>query len=125
MVEIKIPEFGESIQEAQISQWLVAKGTWVQRDQPLVELETEKASQEVLAPEAGTLSEILVAAGEFVQVGTVIARLSAGAAPSSGASGAATSTVATSTVAAAGSTATLAPPSTATAPVVTAAYGGR
>ncbi|MDP1563630.1 MAG: 2-oxoglutarate dehydrogenase complex dihydrolipoyllysine-residue succinyltransferase [Pirellulaceae bacterium] len=75
MLEIKIPEFGESIQEAQVSQWLVTPGTWVQRDQPLVELETEKASQEILAPEAGTLSEILVKAGEFVRVGTVVARL--------------------------------------------------
>lgn len=78
MVEIKIPEFGESIQEAQISQWLVAPGTWVQRDQPIVELETEKASQEVLAPEAGTVSDILVKAGEFVRVGTIIARLAPG-----------------------------------------------
>lgn len=78
MVDIKIPEFGESIQEAQISQWLVAPGTWVQRDQPIVELETEKASQEVLAPEAGTVSELLVKAGEFVRVGTVIAKLAPG-----------------------------------------------
>jgi len=116
MVEIKIPEFGESIQEAQISQWLVAKGAWVQRDQPLVELETEKASQEVLAPEAGTLAEILVAAGEFVQVGTVIARLSAGAAPAGGA----TATAPAAASAGAGSTATLAPPITALAPAVTA-----
>jgi 2-oxoglutarate dehydrogenase E2 component (dihydrolipoamide succinyltransferase) len=78
MVEIKIPEFGESIQEAQISQWLVAEGAWVQRDQPVVELETEKASQEVLAPQAGTLRKILVKAGEFVQVGALIAELEAG-----------------------------------------------
>jgi 2-oxoglutarate dehydrogenase E2 component (dihydrolipoamide succinyltransferase) len=82
MLEIRIPEFGESIQEAQISQWLVAPGTWVQRDQAVVELETEKASQEVLAPEAGTLSEILIKAGEFVRVGTVIARLIPGPAGS-------------------------------------------
>lgn len=116
MVEIKIPEFGESIQEAQISQWLVAKGTWVQRDQPLVELETEKASQEVLAPEAGTLSEILVAAGEFVQVGTVIARLSAGAAPAGQAAGASASPTATSV--AGGSTATLAPPPAVATPAI-------
>ncbi len=78
MMEIKIPEFGESIQEAQISQWLVTPGTWVQRDQPLVELETEKASQEVLAPEAGTVTELLVKAGEFVRVGAVVARLEPG-----------------------------------------------
>lgn len=77
-MEIKIPEFGESIQEAQISQWLVTPGTWVQRDQPLVELETEKASQEVLAPEAGTVTEILVKAGEFVRVGSAVARLEPG-----------------------------------------------
>jgi 2-oxoglutarate dehydrogenase E2 component (dihydrolipoamide succinyltransferase) len=88
VIEIKIPEFGESIQEAQISQWLVKAGAWVQRDQPLVELETEKASQEVLAPEAGTLAEILVPAGEFVQVGAVIAKLAAGQRPAEGASAA-------------------------------------
>ncbi len=122
MLDIKIPEFGESIQEAQIAQWLVAPGTWVQRDQPLVELETEKASQEVLAPEAGTLSEILVAAGEFVQVGTVIARLSAGAAPAGGSAAqggqAAQAAQGAQAVAGAGRTATLDPPASATAPTV-------
>lgn len=125
MLDIKIPEFGESIQEAQISQWLVTAGTWVQRDQPLVELETEKASQEVLAPAAGTLSEILVAAGEFVQVGTVIARLSAGAAPAGGSATQATqaaqatqATQAAQAVTGVGRTATLDPPASAAAPAV-------
>ena len=43
MVEIKVPELGESIQEVQISQWLKKEGEWVEKDDDLVELESEKA----------------------------------------------------------------------------------
>lgn len=105
MVEIKIPEFGESIQEAQVSQWLVTPGTWVQRDQPLVELETEKASQEILAPEAGTVSEILVEAGEFVRVGTVVARLLPGPAKTGETTGAVAASAPVATLATVGTAA--------------------
>lgn len=75
MIEIKVPEFGESIQEAQVSQWLKQEGQWVEKDEEIVELETEKASQPIAAPESGVLSKIVVAEGEFVNVGSVLAKL--------------------------------------------------
>lgn len=118
MLEIKIPEFGESIQEAQITQWMVKPGTWVQRDQPLVELETEKASQEVLAPEAGTVGQILVQAGEFVRVGTVIAILTPGPA-NVGAAPATTTTAVSAATGAVASSAAVATVGTTTAPIAT------
>ena len=45
MIEVKVPEFGESIQEVQISQWIKKVGEYVGKDEDLVELESEKASQ--------------------------------------------------------------------------------
>lgn len=75
MIEIKVPEFGESIQEAQVSQWLKQEGQWVEKDEEIVELETEKASQPIAAPEAGVLSKIVAGEGEFVNVGALLAQL--------------------------------------------------
>ncbi|HRF02901.1 MAG TPA: dihydrolipoamide succinyltransferase, partial [Pirellulaceae bacterium] len=75
MVEIKVPELGESIQEVQISQWLKREGDWVEKDENLVELESEKAAQSLAAPASGVLSRIRSSAGEFVPIGTVIADL--------------------------------------------------
>ena len=76
-VELTVPEVGESITEVQIGRWLKADGDTVARDEDLVEIETEKASVVVPAPEAGTL-EILVAEGEFAEVGDAIARIGEG-----------------------------------------------
>jgi 2-oxoglutarate dehydrogenase E2 component (dihydrolipoamide succinyltransferase) len=69
MAEIKVPEFGDSIQEVQVFQWLKKPGEWVERDEDIVELESEKASQALAAPVAGILASIAVAEGEIVQVG--------------------------------------------------------
>jgi len=73
-VEVRIPELGESISEAVIVQWLKADGDVVAIDDPIAELETDKANAELPAPVAGRL-EIVRAAGETVQVGDVIARI--------------------------------------------------
>ena len=51
--ELKIPQAGESIQEVQIGQWLREEGQWVDRDEIVVELETDKASMDLPAPVAG------------------------------------------------------------------------
>ena len=61
MFEIKVPAFGESIQEVQVATWLRKIGDWVDRDEDLVELESEKASHALPSPEAGILKEIKVA----------------------------------------------------------------
>jgi 2-oxoglutarate dehydrogenase E2 component (dihydrolipoamide succinyltransferase) len=75
MFEIKIPSFGESIQEVQVAKWLKLPGDWVERDEEFVELESEKASQALTAERAGILSEIKVQEGAFAQVGDTLCLL--------------------------------------------------
>lgn len=78
MTDIKIPNVGESVAEVTIAQWFKAVGDTVKKDEPLVELETDKAAQELVAPEDGVLEEILVAEGDVAEIGTLIARLGSG-----------------------------------------------
>lgn len=78
-VEIRVPQLAESISEATVGKWSAKAGDAVARDQLLVELETDKVTVEVNAPEAGTLGEILAAEGATVQVGDLLATLTAGA----------------------------------------------
>ena len=111
MSEIKVPEFGESIQEVQVAVWLKQPGEWVDLDEDLVELESEKASQALASPEAGILKEVLVADGEFAKVGDVLCRLEPGEKPSTSAAGSATA-AATAGGATATATATETPPAT-------------
>ncbi len=72
MFEITVPEFGESIQEVQVGQWLKEVGQWVEKDEDIVELESDKATQALAAPEAGVIQEIKVEAGGFAQVGDLL-----------------------------------------------------
>ncbi len=83
--EVTIPEIGESITEALILRWIRNPGDHVGRDEPLVELETDKVTVEMPSPVAGVVSEIVAAEGETVPVGGVIARIEEGAAASAGA----------------------------------------
>ena len=78
-VEIRVPQLAESISEATVGKWSAKAGDTVARDQLLVELETDKVTVEVNAPEAGTLGEVLAAEGATVQVGDLLATLNAGA----------------------------------------------
>jgi 2-oxoglutarate dehydrogenase E2 component (dihydrolipoamide succinyltransferase) len=70
IIEIKIPGAGESISEVAIGTWLAKDGTWVEKDQEIAEVETDKATLPLIAPESGILT-ILVTAGEKVQVGEI------------------------------------------------------
>ncbi|MGE0699374.1 MAG: 2-oxoglutarate dehydrogenase complex dihydrolipoyllysine-residue succinyltransferase [Hyphomicrobiaceae bacterium] len=81
-VEIKVPALGESVTEATVGKWLKQAGEAVKVDEPLVELETDKVSVEVPAPAAGILADIAVEAGATVAVGTVLGRITEGAAAS-------------------------------------------
>jgi 2-oxoglutarate dehydrogenase E2 component (dihydrolipoamide succinyltransferase) len=74
MVEIKVPSVGESITEGTIARWLKPDGATVRANEPVCELETEKATQEVMAPAAGVL-KIAVAEGQRVGVGSVIGHI--------------------------------------------------
>ncbi|MEX1224235.1 MAG: 2-oxoglutarate dehydrogenase complex dihydrolipoyllysine-residue succinyltransferase [Pirellulales bacterium] len=74
-VEVKVPNLGESISEVQISQWLKQEGDWVEKDEDVVELETDKATVQVPSPEAGRIDKIIKHSGDFAEVGEVIAQL--------------------------------------------------
>ncbi|HTW26100.1 MAG TPA: 2-oxoglutarate dehydrogenase complex dihydrolipoyllysine-residue succinyltransferase [Acetobacteraceae bacterium] len=76
--EIKVPTLGESVTSATVARWLKQAGAAVAADEPLVELETDKVTVEVNAPEAGTLAEIAAGEGAEVEVGAVLGRLEAG-----------------------------------------------
>jgi 2-oxoglutarate dehydrogenase E2 component (dihydrolipoamide succinyltransferase) len=74
-IELKVPEVGESITEVEIGAWLKSAGQPVAKDEPLVTLESEKATVELAAPESGTLGRVLKPKGETAKVGEVIAYL--------------------------------------------------
>ncbi len=87
MIEIKVPAFGESIQEVQIATWLKQEGEWVRKDEDLVELESEKATQAFPAPADGVLVSVKAATGSYAKVGDVIALLDPSAKPAAAANG--------------------------------------
>ena len=70
-----IPHLGVSVQEASVTTWLVQVGDEVAEGQPVCEIATNKVDVEVEAPVAGVVSEILVAAGDFAEVGKPLARI--------------------------------------------------
>jgi 2-oxoglutarate dehydrogenase E2 component (dihydrolipoamide succinyltransferase) len=76
--EVKVPTLGESITEATLGQWLKMPGDPVKADEPIASLETDKVAVEVPSPVHGVMGDQLVAAGETVQVGALIARIEAG-----------------------------------------------
>ena len=86
IVDILVPEAGESVTEAEVGEWFKKVGDTIKVDEALVELETDKAAQDVMAQDAGTIEEIIAQTGEVVQVGAVLARVRVGGEASSGAS---------------------------------------
>jgi 2-oxoglutarate dehydrogenase E2 component (dihydrolipoamide succinyltransferase) len=80
--EIKVPTLGESVTEATVAKWLKQPGEAIERDEPVVELETDKVTLEVPAPAAGTLGEIRAAEGSNVPVGAILGVIADGAAGS-------------------------------------------
>jgi len=81
--DVQVPALGESITEATLGEWLKQPGDAVGRDEPIASLETDKVAIEVPSPIAGVLQEHVVAVGDTIEVGAVIARIgdSKGAAP--------------------------------------------
>ena len=79
-IDVIVPTLGESITEATLGQWLKQPGEAVGRDEPIASLETDKVSVEVPSPVAGVLGELLVAQGDTVSVGAIIARVTEGGA---------------------------------------------
>ena len=67
-IEIKVPAMGESVTEATVARWFKKEGDSVARDEPLLELETDKVTVEVPAPVSGAIESISVKAGDTVQI---------------------------------------------------------
>src|SRR2546426_10831270 len=74
-IELKVPAVGESITEVEIGDWLRAKGDTVKKDEPVVTLESEKATVELPSPVSGTISEVLKNKGDTAAIGEIIAYL--------------------------------------------------
>ncbi|HEY2009307.1 MAG TPA: 2-oxoglutarate dehydrogenase complex dihydrolipoyllysine-residue succinyltransferase [Rhizomicrobium sp.] len=81
-IEIKVPAMGESVTEATISKWFKKEGDAVKRDEPLLELETDKVTVEVPSPADGAIESINVEAGATVQVGALLGAIAEGKAGS-------------------------------------------
>ncbi|MEN6625863.1 MAG: dihydrolipoamide acetyltransferase family protein [Candidatus Sumerlaeia bacterium] len=81
--EIKLPNVGENVEKAKVVRVLVKAGDSVAKDQPLIEIETEKATLEVPADAAGRVAAVKVAAGDEIRVGQTIVTLEGGEAPPS------------------------------------------
>jgi pyruvate/2-oxoglutarate dehydrogenase complex dihydrolipoamide acyltransferase (E2) component len=73
--DIIMPQLGESIAEGTVVKWMIPLGGAIEKDQSLLEVETEKVDLEVPSPASGVLNEILVKEGETVAVGTLLARI--------------------------------------------------
>ncbi len=68
----KLPDLGEGLTEGEVARWLVAEGQTIAEDEPLVEIQTDKATVEIPSPYAGTVLRIYVPEGEVAPVGTVL-----------------------------------------------------
>src|SRR3954462_13430578 len=77
-IEIKVPAMGESVTEATISKWFKKEGDAVKRDEPLLELETDKVTVEVPSPAEGAIESISAQAGSTVQVGALLGAIAEG-----------------------------------------------
>jgi len=77
--QIKMPQLGESVTEGTVDKWLKHEGDFVKRDEPIVEVVTDKVNAEIPSPFEGKLVKIAVSEGETVRVGSVIAQIETGA----------------------------------------------
>jgi 2-oxoisovalerate dehydrogenase E2 component (dihydrolipoyl transacylase) len=75
LAQIKMPQLGESVTEGTVDHWLKQEGDFVKRDEPLVEVVTDKVNAEIPSPFEGTLVKITAGEGETVRVGAVIGQI--------------------------------------------------
>src|SRR5947208_13759108 len=77
-IQIKVPAMGESVTEATVARWFKKEGDAGARDEPVLELETDKVTVEVPAPADGAIESISVKEGSTVQVGAVLGAIAEG-----------------------------------------------
>ena len=75
MHDVELPKWGMTMQDGTISEWIKKVGDSVEEGDVIAIIETEKVDADLEAPESGVLKEILVQAGQTVDVGTVLARI--------------------------------------------------
>src|SRR3954469_18819469 len=75
MTTVVMPQLGESVMEGTVVRWIAKPGQKVERDEPLVEIATDKANTEIPSPSAGVLVEQIVKEGAVVAVGAALAKL--------------------------------------------------
>src|SRR5450759_5993528 len=75
LAQIKMPQLGESVTEGTVEKWLKSEGDFVKRDEPLVEVVTDKVNAEIPSPFEGKLVKCAAAEGETVRVGAVIGQI--------------------------------------------------
>ena len=80
-VQITMPQMGESVSEGTVLTWHKQEGDWVEKDETIVEISTDKVDAEVPAPSSGKLVKILAQEDETVEVGQALAELEPGEAP--------------------------------------------
>ena len=93
MLEMKVPSPGESITEVEIASWLVSDGDWVEKDQTIAEVDSDKATLELPAEESGIIT-LKAEEGDTVEVGQVVCLIDTSAAKPEGAGAAASATTA-------------------------------
>lgn len=71
-ITFDLPDLGEGLQEATVLEWLVEAGDFVERNAPLVEVETTKSAVELPSPQSGTIARFHVQEGETVEVGSAL-----------------------------------------------------
>jgi pyruvate/2-oxoglutarate dehydrogenase complex dihydrolipoamide acyltransferase (E2) component len=76
--DVTLPKWGMTMQEGTIAAWQASVGDRVEEGQVIATVETEKVEAELEAPVSGVLAEILVEAGQTVEVGTLVARIESG-----------------------------------------------
>jgi pyruvate/2-oxoglutarate dehydrogenase complex dihydrolipoamide acyltransferase (E2) component len=81
MVDVVMPQMGVSVSEGTIVEWRKRPGDWVQYEEPICDISTDKIDTEVPAPASGRVQEIVVEVGTTVEVGTVLARIATDARP--------------------------------------------
>ena len=75
MIQVQVPQLGQTKLEVTIENWLVAEGDHIEKGDPLYELSNEKLSQEIESPATGTVAKLLVAKGDKVNPGDFIAEI--------------------------------------------------
>jgi 2-oxoglutarate dehydrogenase E2 component (dihydrolipoamide succinyltransferase) len=121
MIDVVMPQMGESIVEGTLTKWLKKAGDRIERDEPLFEISTDKVDSEIPSPAAGVLAEVLVAEGATVAINTVVARIQEGGSAEAAAPAAAPEPPKVAAAPAAAPAAPAAPPAPRPAPAAPAA----